>query len=440
MTMRSRTTVTLITGILLSAAAISSQNMTDWAGQVFPPDHALNMPIDSLPVHTNSNNFINTMGANTSLHPDFGTSWEDNGTKYQMGIPYNLVGAGQPKVPIEFYLYNDESDSGPWPIPKNPFIETVFDWRNETDGDRHMLIIDTSAHILYETGNVLGNSDGTSWRGGCGAIFDLNGYTLRPETWTSSDAAGLPIFPLLIRYDEVERALAVSGEIHHAIRFTVQQSQKAYIWPARHYAASSTDQNRAPMGLRVRLKASVDISDYSPRIQVILRTMKKYGMIVADNGSNWYFQGTHDDRWDDEEINSLKKLHGNNFEVVDITGWTKREGFDRNSAKVPPASGQPVRTSIQSVNHQTSMLTVRHDISRSQLHVTLALPYTGNVTFEAFELTGERLTLPSTMFHTDCETSDIVIPLSLMSGKTMMLLRCTTDRGDRVYCTVPAVY
>jgi hypothetical protein len=201
-----------------------------------------------------------------------------------------------------------------------------------------MLIVDSSSHILYETGNVYKGAD-SIWHGGCGAVFDLNSNNLRTETWTSADAAGLPIFPLLIRYDEVERARVSGGEIPHAIRFTVQNSQQAYVWPARHYASSSTDTNHSPMGLRFRLKASVDISGFSSRMQVILRTLKKYGFIVSDNGSDWFFQGTHDDRWDDDELSTLKNLHGRDFEAVDISSWMNRPGFDLNSGAVPSPSG-----------------------------------------------------------------------------------------------------
>jgi hypothetical protein len=318
---------------------VHQQQMADYTGQVFPADNALNMPIDSLPVHSNSDSYINTIGKTTGLHPDFGTSWDNDGTPQPIGIPYNLVGAGQPKVPISFIWWPEESDPGPWPIPQNPFIEGVYDWKVATDGDRHLLIVDTGNLILYESGNVTGNSNGTQWEGGCGAVWDLKSNKLRTEEWTSADAAGLPIFPLLIRYDEVDRAMKTGKEIPHAIRFTVANSQNAYIWPARHFASSSTDKNRAPMGLRFRLKANVALSAYSSRMQVILRTTKKYGLIVADNGSNWFFQGTHDDRWDDEEINTLKGLHGSDFEAVDISSWMSRPGFDPNSGKVPAASG-----------------------------------------------------------------------------------------------------
>jgi hypothetical protein len=361
--------------------------MADYTGPLFPADHALNMPIDNLPVHPNSTNLINTIGANTGLHPDFGTEWESS----PMGIPYNLVGAGQPKVPISFIYYEDQSDPGPYPIPTEPFVEGVFDWRTETDGDRHLLVIDTSAHLLYETGNVKGNATGTSWEGGGGAIFDLNGYALREDGWTSADAAGLPIFPLLIRYDEVDRALAVNGEIHHAIRFTASQSKKEYVWPARHYASSSTDRNRAPMGLRFRLKTGFDISGFTPRMQVILRTMKKYGMIVADNGSNWYFQGTNDERWNDEELNSLKAIKGNSFEAVDISSWLNRSGFDKNSAKVP--SGSDVKYFVASSDLQSKHCTISAKYSGIENNIKLNVQVSGRtiVAVSAFDFSGKMI-------------------------------------------------
>lgn len=320
---------------LIFSAGLLSQQMTDFNQQVFPTDHALNMPIDSLPVHPLSDIFISTIGANKRLHPDFGDSWDDDGTIRPMGIPYNVVGSDQPLLPISWTLYGDESDPGPWPIPQNPFIEGVFNWSEYSEGDRHLLVIDSVANILYESGNVYGNETGTEWEGGCGAIFNLNAYNLRPETWTSADAAGLPIFPLLIRYDEVEKALNSDGMFHHAVRFTTDTTKREYIWPARHFASSQTASKWPPMGLRFRLKADFDISGFTPRMQVILRSMKKYGIILADNGSDWFFQGTHDSRWDNDEINSLKNIRGNNFEAVDISEWMDREGFDNNSAKVP---------------------------------------------------------------------------------------------------------
>jgi hypothetical protein len=409
--------------------------MVDYGGAVFPADHALNMPINDLPVHPNSANLINTIGANTALHPDFGTSWSDGDVDYQMGIPYNIVGANQPKVPITFVLYDAESDPGPWPIPTNPFVETVFDWHDETDGDRHMLIIDTSTHILYETGNVIGNATGTSWEGGCGAIFDLNGYALRTEEWTSADAAGLPVFPLLIRYDEVERALAVNGEFHHAIRFTVSQSKKEYVWPARHFASSSTDANRAPMGLRFRLKADFDISGFTPRMQVILRTMKKYGLIVADNGSNWYFQGTHDERWDDEEISSLKAIRGKNFEAVDISSWMKRPGFDKNSAKVPPATGSNVNGSMPVKYRNASSIVVKKANTGNQVVLSIELPQQSMIAISAFDISGKRI---CDIFSglVKMGKSEVVWDVSDDASGKVHIIQLRTDRGELSRCLV----
>lgn len=382
-----------------------SHSMDDYTGIVFPANNALNMPIDSLPVHSNSQNFINSIGANASLHPDFGNQWENNGMMNQMGIPYNVVGAGQPFLPITFTLYSDESDPGPWPIPKNPFIENVFDWRNPSDGDRHMLIIDSSNYILYETGNITGNSDGTAWEGGCGAIFDLKSNDLRPETWTSADAAGLPIFPLLIRYDEVERAMKEGREIPHAIRFTVGRSQKAYIWPARHFASSSTDVNRPPMGLRFRLKAGFEISGFSPRMQVILKTFKKYGLIVADNGSNWYFQGTHDDRWNDEEINSLKSIQGSDFEAVDISPWMRLPGFNTNSAAVPLPIASPRKKNEKSIKWSGLQLQINYHGSLAFVDINFYLKNAGVVNIELVDMNGRKIQILERKFKSEGQYS-----------------------------------
>lgn len=270
--------------------------------QVFPADNPWNQDISALPVHPNSGGYIVTIGENTGLHPDFGTVWEGA----PIGIPYNIVNADTPRSMVDFD-YADESDPGPYPIPMNPLIEGGAD----ADGDRHILMIDPAARVLYELFYAYPNGDG-SWTAGSGAIFDLTSNVLRPAGWTSADAAGLPIFPGLVRYAEVVEA----GEIRHALRFTVSRSQRAYISPATHFASSSTDPNRPPMGLRVRLKASVDISGYSPTVQVILRAMKKYGMFVADNGSNWYVSGAPDPRWDDDELRALGQVKGRDFEAV----------------------------------------------------------------------------------------------------------------------------
>lgn len=272
--------------------------------QLFPPDNAWNEDVSNSPLDPNSNNIIAGIGANTGLHPDFGTVW--NGAPN--GIPYIVVAGSQPKVPLTWTAYGDESDPGPYPIPPDAPIEGG---PNST-GDRHVLVIDRDNWKLYELGYAFPINGGISWNANCGAVFDLDSNALRPAGWTSADAAGLPIFPGLVRYDEVFE----QQEIRHAIRFTAQITRRAYVAPARHWASTNTSVDRPPMGMKVRLKASFDISGFTPAMQVILRAMKKYGMILADNGSNWYFSGAPDMRWNDNELNQLKTLKGSNFEVV----------------------------------------------------------------------------------------------------------------------------
>ena len=272
--------------------------------QLFPPDNPWNEDISNSPVDPNSDNLIASMGLNTNLHPDFGTVW--NGAPN--GIPYIVVSGSQPKVPLNWTAYGDESDPGPYPIPPDAPIEGG----PNSNADRHVLVIDRDNWMLYELGYAFPINNGASWNANCGAIFDLNSNALRPAGWTSADAAGLPIFPGLVRYDEVFE----QQEIKHAIRFTASITRRAYVSPARHWASSNTSVNRPPMGMKVRLKAGFNITGFTPAMQVILRAMKKYGMILADNGSNWYFSGAPDMRWSDDELNQLKTLKGSDFEVV----------------------------------------------------------------------------------------------------------------------------
>ncbi len=274
--------------------------------QLFPSDNPWNQDISTMPVDSNSANLIASIGLNTGLHPDFGTVY--NGAPN--GIPYVVVSGTQSRVAINYTAYGDESDPGPYPVPPNAPIEGG----PNSQGDRHVLVIDRDNWKLYELGYAFPISNGASWNANCGAVFDLNSNAMRPAGWTSADAAGLPIFPGLVRYDEVFE----QGVIPHALRFTIQNSRRAYVHPARHYASSNTSPNLPPMGMRVRLKASFNISSFSPAMQVILRAMKKYGMIVADNGSNWYFSGAPDPRWNDDELNTLKSIKGSNFEVVQM--------------------------------------------------------------------------------------------------------------------------
>jgi hypothetical protein len=267
----------------------------------FPADSPWNTPVDQDPVDPNSATLIASIGATKGLHPDFGAEW--NGAPF--GIPYVVVDNSTTPVPVSFD-YADESDPGPYPIPPNAPIEGG----SSSTGDRHVVVVNRDTHKLYETFSSFPQPNG-SWHCGAGALFDLTSNSLRPMYWTSADAAGLPIFPGLVRYDEVQ-----AGVINHALRFTVSITRRAFTAPARHWASSNTSASRPPMGMRVRLKASFDISAYPTSAKVVLVALKKYGMIVADNGSDWYLSGAPDARWNDDELNSLKQLHGSDFEVV----------------------------------------------------------------------------------------------------------------------------
>jgi hypothetical protein len=265
---------------------------------VFPSDNWWNRDVSGLPVDANSQDYVDTVlasGANKFLHADFGGDGA-------YGIPYVTVPGSQPRVAVDFVDYGDESDPGPYPIPLGAPIEG--------GGDRHVLAVDRDHCRLYEL--FAATPVGDHWEAGSGAVFDLQSNALRPEGWTSADAAGLPIFPGLVRYDEV-----ASGRIDHALRFTVSQTQRAYLHPATHWASSSTNPDRPPMGLRFRLKASFDVSGYHGQARVVLDALKRYGMMVADNGSNWYITGAADTRWDDDDLDQLKRVPGSAFEVVD---------------------------------------------------------------------------------------------------------------------------
>lgn len=267
---------------------------------MFPADNYWNAPIDTLPTHSQSEAWIDSIGRTVSFHMDFGSGEYDGGL---IGIPFNIVaGSVVPKVGFEFD-YADESDPGPYPIPENP--------NQEAGGDRHILVLDTDTCTLYEVFDA--SFDGGQWRGGSGAIWDLHSNTLRPDTWTSSDAAGLPILPGLVRYDEI-----AAGEIKHALRFTIEKTA-GYIWPARHLTDDPQD-GIPPMGARFRLKADYDISGFPQEMQIILQAMKTYGIILADNGSNWYISGAPDERWDNDMLHLLDVLTGNDFEAVDTSG------------------------------------------------------------------------------------------------------------------------
>jgi hypothetical protein len=277
--------------------------------QVFPPDDPWNTDVSREPVDPNSDMLIAGIGLKKGLHPDFGTTMSDaHGNSVPNGIPYVIVSGSQPKVPVTFQ-YQDESDPGPYPIPPDAPIEGG----SKSDGDRHILVIDKDNWKLYETWSSYLAEDGKSVRAGSGAIFDLNRKSVqRPAGWTSSDAAGLPVFAGLARYDEIVE----QGKLTHALRFTIVHSRHAYVYPASHFASSKTDKNLPPMGMRVRLKAGFDTSKFPPTARVILDGLKTYGMIVADNGSDWFITGAPDPRWNEEELHTLSKVKGAAFEVV----------------------------------------------------------------------------------------------------------------------------
>ncbi len=284
------------------------------AKPIFPADDPWNIDISKEPVDPNSAVLIASIGLKKPVHPDFGTVYQGA----PMGIPYIVVDGKQARVPVKFD-YGDESDKGDYPIPADAPIEGG----PKSDGDRHVLVIDRDNWKLYELWRAFPVDGGKSWKAGSGAIFDLTKDTIRPATWTSADAAGLPVFPGLVRYDEV----VDQKEINHAIRFTVVKTRKAYVAPARHWAAKSEDPKLPPMGMRVRLKADYDISKFPASDQVILKCMKKYGMILADNGSDWFVSGAPDPRWNDDELHTLGRVKGADFEVVKmpqmITRFTK---------------------------------------------------------------------------------------------------------------------
>lgn len=304
-------------GLLLVALATPALAQGTRAGAclIFPPDNIWNRPITDLPVDPMSDAYIASIGAETRIHADFGAALYEGAP---IGIPFVIVPRDQPRVPVIFAgfadepdPYIDESDAGDAPIPPNAPIEGGL----ASTQDRHVIVLQEQSCTLFELYRAVPNPDG-SWNAVASVRFDLESNALRPDGWTSADAAGLPIFPGLVRYDEV-----AAGEITHALRFTVPRTRDAYVWPARHKASFRDDPSLPPMGQRFRLKASFDISGYSPTNQVILRALQTYGMILADNGSPWFISGAPDARWNDDELQGeLRRLNGSDFEAVDVSG------------------------------------------------------------------------------------------------------------------------
>ncbi len=310
----------------LPAAAVAAPTLAGCT--VFPGDNIWNTPVDDLPVAAGSQGYIASMGENTGLHADFGSGTWDGGP---IGIPITLVDNSQAPVSVHFD-YEDESDPGPYPIPADAAIEGG----DQASGDRHVLVLNRDSCMLYELFYAWPQADG-SWDAGSGARFDLGSNALRPDGWTSADAAGLPIMPGLVRYEEL-----ASGHLEHAIRFTAVHTRKAHLWPARHDASSSTDSSYPPMGQRFRLKADVDISGFSPLVKVLARAMKTYGLILADNGSNWFISGVPDERWDNDMLRQLGTLKGGDFEAVDVSSLMENSDSGKVKSAPAPVAGKPI--------------------------------------------------------------------------------------------------
>jgi len=292
----------LLMGTLPGPAAAAVTVPGAPACPVFPASNVWNRRVDRLPVHPDSARLRATIGLDAPLHPDFSDADADG-----YGIPWQLVGAATPRHAVDFVEFGDESDAGPYPIPADPAIEG--------GGDRHLITVDRSDCTLYELYHAEPDGSG-GWTAGSGAIWSLTSNALRPRGWTSADAAGLPIFPGLVRYEEV-----AAGAIRHALRFTAPETRRAFLYPARHYASSRTGTEYPPMGLRVRLKRSVEIGGFPPQSRIILRALKRYGMLLADNGSPWYVTGAPHPGWDDDDLHSLHGITGADFEVVDTRGF-----------------------------------------------------------------------------------------------------------------------
>ena len=330
-----------------TCAGMTVGQLTSLNGFVpFPADNAWNTDISTAPVDANSANFINYIGGTAPVHPDFGSGTSDGSS---IGIPYQVVAGTQPKVNVALKAYASESDPGPEPIPSNALIEG---YPKPGNGDRHVLVLEKDGCWLYELGKAYLTRG--KWSADVAAIWDMTSDEQRPYTWTSADAAGLPIFTGLVRYDEV-----AAGAIHHAFRFTVPTTRQAFTPPASHWASSVTDPNAPPMGMRMRLKAGFDISAFSAQNQVILTALKKYGIILADNGSAMYISGAPDSRWNNSDLSQLKTLTASDFEVVMMsavytpanvpTGPSPTIGsFTANPTAV--SAGQPVTLSWSTGN------------------------------------------------------------------------------------------
>lgn len=289
--------------VLAALAAAATVPLQDAPGcPLFPETNVWNKPVGTLPLRSNSRKIVRSIGPRLALHADFGSGLREGAP---IGIPITVVDSSQPTSSVDFQ-YDDESDAGPYPIPNGVEIEGGYG----SDGDRHALIVDSDSCTLYELFALYP----TPWSAGSGAIWSLTSNALRPRGWTSADAAGLPILPGLVRYEEV-----AAGHIDHAIRFTVSRSKRDYVYPARHFASSLTSKSLPPMGLRLRLRANYPVAGFPYQARVVLKALKRYGMIVADNGTSWYLTGAPHDGWDNDQLHTLGKIRGSDFRVVDTS-------------------------------------------------------------------------------------------------------------------------
>lgn len=375
----------------LSCSAFAQQTVGSCS--VLPATNIWNTPIDTLPAAANSTTLVNTIGAARGFHADFGSGLWNGGP---IGIPFITVPGTQTKYPASF-LYADESDPGPYAVPLNVPIEGG----SQSTGDRHAMAVDTDHCVLYELYRAFPGTN--SWTGDSGAIFDLNSNALRPDTWTSADAAGLPIMPGLVTYEEV-----ASGEIRHAIRFTVPQTRRAYVWPARHYASSLTGTQYPRMGERFRLKASYNISGYPADVQVILRAMKKYGILLADNGSAWYISGKPDERWNNSNLATLSGLLGSDFEAVDATVLQISANSGEARQAVPAAS----------VAVSPSAVTVR--VGHAQAFSATLTGATGGVTWSVNNVTGGDVVAGT------IDASGVYVPPTILPNPNVVSVRATS--------------
>jgi hypothetical protein len=358
---------------------------------MFPANNVWNADISHLPLAANSAAMISSIGASVGLHPDFGVD-------LTTGIPYNVVGGSQSKVGVTFQ-YASESDPGPYPIPASPQIEG--------GSDAHMLIVDKDNCYLYELYSV--SQSGGAWSAGSGAIWNLNSNALRPDGWTSADAAGLPILPGLARYDEY-----AAGVINHALRFTAQNTRNMHIYPARHDAGQA---NTAypPMGLRVRLKASVNISGFSPQAQVVLAALKTYGMILADNGSNWYISGVSDPRWNDSDLHTLNQITGSSFEVVDTSSLVN--GPDTATA-TPTVAGSTATSTPVPPTATPSQTPVPPTVTATRIPATNTATSTATGVPASSTATSVPATSTSTASQTPVPPTSTATPMSPTSTST----------------------